>query len=193
METKTKKSKSTYITIVLAVLLALSVLLSFTGAWFTDKATNTTDTQIQFGKVALGSETIDVNLPTPLLPGHQITFGEIEYIGDVNAYFRVYFDVTNYDRSDPTMAELKTTLNANTVQYGIFDVEDTASLTLTPDAVDILTATGNDYQTLTCNFVVTIEVIQQANIPGIANPDAPTTAEYEKIFRDYYTDSGTNS
>ena len=193
MTTKTQKSKSTYVSIVLAILLVLSVLISFSGAWFTDKATNSSNTQIQFGTVALGSETIEVNLPNPLLPGHQISFGEIEYVGDVNAYFRVYFDVSNYVETDPTLAELKTMLNANTVQYGIFDVEDADSLTLTPDSIDILTATGNNYQALTCNFVVTIEVIQQANIPGIANPSAPTTAEYEKIFSDYYTDSGTNS
>ena len=52
-----KASKSTIAIVLLSLLLVLSLILTATGAWFTDKATNDTGkTNIAFGKVDVGIE-----------------------------------------------------------------------------------------------------------------------------------------
>ena len=185
------KNKSFVLSFVLAILLALSLLLNFSGAWFTDSATSEGGgTTITFGTVKLGSDTIDVNVPNPLLPSQSITFNQIEYVGNVNAYYQIFFDVAEYNGANPTLDDLKATLKANTVQYGLFTVATDAGKKVTPNAVDISQAVGNNYQTISCKFSVTIQVIQQANIPGVANPNNPTQAEYAQIFANYYSDTG---
>ena len=186
---KRTMSISTVMCIVLAVLLVFSLALGFTGAWFTDSASNGIGgTQLQFGTVKVEEKSITIENTSPLLPSQDITFGEIQYVGDVNAYYRIFFDVTNYQGADPTLDELKATLKSNTVQYGLFTVDTAAGKKVTPDPINISEATGNEFQGVSCNFIVTIQVIQQANIPGVQDPANPTDAELAVVFDTYYTD-----
>lgn len=184
------QNKSFVLSFVLAILLAFSLMLNFSGAWFTDSATSGAEgTTITFGTVKLETKTLTFNVPNPLLPSQSITFNPIKYAGNVNAYYQIFFGVTDYTGTNPTIDELKATLKANTVQYGLFTVATDDGKTVTPTAVNISQAIGNNYQTISCKFTVTIQVIQQANIPDVANPNNPTQAEYKNIFT-YYSDTG---
>ena len=69
-----KMSKSSIAVIVLSILLVLSLILGFTGAWFTDKKDSGTDNNgtLTFGKIALSSvatNIADVKTWEKALPG----------------------------------------------------------------------------------------------------------------------------
>ena len=53
VNSKKKMNKSTVAIVVLALLLVLSLVLTATGAWFTDKDSVKQDSNLQFGKVAI--------------------------------------------------------------------------------------------------------------------------------------------
>lgn len=183
----TKQKSNMFVIILLAVLLAISLLFNFTGAWFTDTTTNTTGTTINFGTVKLETKTLGLIIPKPLLPSQNIDFETINYVGSANAYFRIYFSIAegSYTGTIPTLQRLQETLHTNTIQYGVFDVEADGGMAVTPKTINIAQSTDNDFQNVTCALEVTIEVIQQANMDGVADPSNPTEEEFEYIFATY--------
>ena len=92
-----KMSKSSIAVIVLSILLVLSLILGFTGAWFTDKADDQAVTgEGTFGtvKITSASATVamaegDVNELSNLVPGCSLKLtGKIENGSTVDVYYR---------------------------------------------------------------------------------------------------------
>lgn len=188
MEFARKKfSVSSILCVVLVALLLLSFSLGLSSAWFTASDSDSTHSNLnlKFGTVDLENKTLVVNAPQYLLPSQNITFDPINYTGNVNAYYRIYFGVTNYSGSEPALSELQSTLKTSTVQYGLFSV-DNSTTQVTPNPINIASSTGNKFQNVSCTLTVTIEVIQQANLTGVADPDNPTDAELNSVFDRYY-------
>jgi hypothetical protein len=189
MMTKIKTKKSLFI-VFAVIMLVISLSLNITGAWFTDSAgTGDAGVEIKFGTVKIEEKDITINLPDQLLPNLNITFAPINYVGNVNAYYRIFFSIVDgsYTGSSPTLDELKDVLKANTVQYGTFDVSTTSGTTVTPNTINIASTTGNKFQGVSCQYKVTIQVIQQANIPGIESGSTPTDSQLQTVFETYYS------
>lgn len=192
MELKKKSiSIHTVVTIVLAVLLALSLALGLTGAWFTDKATGTGN--VNFGKVEIG-DSVTVNVPTNLVPTQEITFDQVTYNG-VPAFYRVSVDVDETDYKNkltshsgwPTLAKVKEVLSKAKAYGAIGDYfTSSTNTTLTNEKVSIApisipNTVDNTFQEVSCILKVTIDVIQQAGTAESIPVSSATTA-WEAIF-----------
>ena len=190
MELKKKSiSVHTVTTIVLAVLLALSLLLGLSGAWFTDKATG--NGSVKFGQVKVG-DSITVTLPENIVPTQSIAIADTTYQG-VAAYYRIKITVAGYAGTDPSEAELNEVLGANTV-YGAWEESLTSSTPVSLPDITIAKTVGNEFQNIQCALQVTIDVIQQEGVAEAANlseteisaltgsDEAAKAAAFEKIF-----------
>jgi hypothetical protein len=112
MKIKTQKfSFSLLLCIFLAILTALSFVLSFSGAWFTSSKTVQTDNiSLRFGSVRLGenfnSQTVANMVPTETIAYYGATTADnIVYNGTVDAYYRIKFDVTTNTLSGSAYTE----------------------------------------------------------------------------------------
>ena len=91
-----KMSKSSIAVIVLSILLVLSLILGFTGAWFTDQANGDVTGTGTFGTVKITSATASVSMAegdaneiTNLVPGCKLKLtGTIENGSTVDVYYR---------------------------------------------------------------------------------------------------------
>ena len=165
MELKKKSiSVHTVTTIVLAVLLALSLMLGLSGAWFTDKASANKD--VTFGQINIGTS-LTITVPENVLPTQKITITNPQYIGEA-AYYRISIGVTNVVGGTATEQELNELLGASTI-YG--SIGKTATLTDVanfPSEISIPAATDNKFQNVTCKLVIVLDVIQQEGVKAAA-------------------------
>lgn len=177
MELKKKSiSIHTVVTIVLAVLLALSLALGLTGAWFTDKATGSST--VNFGEVKLGKQSITITpaSTTALLPSQKITLENPQYKG-VAAYYRISITVSGANLP----SDINTKLGAST-KYGYIAAKSSlTNIDNFPSEITIPDNTGNDFQNVTCTLTVTVEVIQQEGI-GKGTNDAAAQAAFEAKY-----------
>lgn len=183
MELKRRKvSVSTILCIVMACMLALSIALSLTGAWFTDTAKG--DKTITFGQVTLGTEELTITAADGIVPTQSIVVADTTYVG-VAAYYRLSISVSNVSGGTATEEELNKLLGAST-KYGAIAAAETAAKFEIED-IEISKKTGNAFQNVTCTLTVTLDVIQQegvkaeAGLSDVADDDL-TTENWEAIF-----------
>ena len=174
-----KMSKSSIAVIVLSILLVLSLILGFTGAWFTDKKDGGTGTvtmgtiniSTSDAKVAV-SKDVDLNMP-----GDKITIaGEVKNTGE-KAWIRYKLSHT-YETED----ELKTALDAaftGSYVYVEAPVNATTGTVSLKENATIPTTLGNAAQGATFSVSLTIEAIQWANNHAGTCADAFKAADLE--------------
>ena len=177
VNSKKKMNKSTVAIVVLALLLIVSLVLTATGAWFTDKADQDAKSNLTFGKVDIEMTSSDyaAKTKTAAVDGYDIMPGDV--IGgtvDVNNKFEavyVKFTVTATDElHTDTALTLKNvklgatalTADADGSYYGAI-AKETASTVFTFDVELTGTAYGNEYQGQKLSFKVSVSAIQQAN------------------------------
>lgn len=185
MELKKKSiSVHTVTTIVLAVLLAISLMLGLSGAWFTDKATGNGD--VQFGQVKVG-DSITVTVPANIVPTQKIEVADAKYEG-VAAYYRITVGINEATyvpaSGGPTAEELNAILGKATA-YGAIESTWNAGTTsydqvdVAMEDIEIPNTVGNNFQNVVCQLVVTLDVIQQE---GTAATTPTDTAGWEAVF-----------
>lgn len=185
--------KETGINKILFVLLIALLCINFyliktSGAWFTDSASSTSSAgTIRFGTVQLNKDVITVSSNTQtlnnvaLLPNMKIDIEQVNYIGNVNAYYRITIQSSNEKNSagqSLTGEQLSTFKSAlgNSTTYGYIDISN--STTIAPQSITIPGSLDNTYQGATANLTVTITVLQQPNL------GAQNAAAAEKAFSD---------
>ena len=158
------------ICIALVLLLSLSLALSITGAWFTNSASATispTSFSFTFGTVTIGSNSVPASV-TSLKPGDTIAYGgtttsnAIVYTGNVSAYYRLKLTADNSDIED----NLSFTSNGAKVIYGELSPNGTGTYTISNGTITFSPNATNDLQNVAFNLVVTVDIIQKANLPG---------------------------
>lgn len=101
-----KIGKSTVAVILLSILLTLSLILTATGAWFTNSKDSTAGDTVKFGKVEITSATatVTVESATKYLPGDTIS-GSVTFANgsDVDIYY--IYDVTAKAYEDDTKSK----------------------------------------------------------------------------------------
>lgn len=179
-----KMSKSTIAVILLSLLLCLSLVLTATGAWFTDKADGEGDT-LTFGEIDIEvTEDTYTSTGTGYLTDVDIMPGDT-----VNASVKVnnvkeavYIRVTVTATDDVTSSAL--TLSdvegmewneTDSCYYGSIAqaAEHTISFSVVLNGDDY----GNEYQGQTITFAVKVEAIQQANLASASAAFAEITGE----------------
>ncbi len=156
MQKAKKMSKQTLVIAVLAVLLVLSLALSVTGAWFTDKASDTSEVAINFATVDVtnvaneGTVKRNDTASTPstlLLPGDIITLGGTVTNGasTVNTYVAVIISdivVTGY--TGELDAQGKPTGDAKVLTAAIAEYLDTTGVSVTGAGDVVATVAAGD-------------------------------------------------
>lgn len=163
----------------LALLLAMSLSLSFTGAWFTDIDSATTPTvSLKFGTVKIGENPV-VSAVSNIVPTQKITYqnasnSNIQYSGDVSAYYKISFSIselknadTNATVSSPTLAQLKSMFTFDATNkandnnlYG----KVVANGTIPKGNITFSQNADNTYKNLSFKITLTIFVLQSDNI-----------------------------
>ncbi len=160
-----KMSKSSIAVIVLSILLVLSLILGFTGAWFTDKKDSGTDNKgtLTFGKIALSSvatNIADVKTWVNALPGDSKDLtGEVVVEGNSEA---MYVLVT----ATSTGSELKVAQGGANVLALNFGAEESV------DFVAVTSATLDEGETL--YYVAASGVDKTLNLSGSATINKDT-------------------
>ena len=159
VNSKKKMNKSTVAIVVLALLLIVSLVLTATGAWFTDHKDGTSTTTANFGKIQLDTATLtatatdikgsDLDLSnTNVMPGDIITLtGTVKLAtGSEKAYVFVAMpaDTGSYTLTSTGWTSLT---NHDGVYYAEFNAEDAKTLTLKYDTKDVT----EDYSTATAD------------------------------------------
>ena len=179
-----KKFKALHIA-VFAVVLLVTALTSFTGAWYTDKVGNTGIDfgDLEMGSVQLGSQTLEFTSKTQdldnikLLPTMQIDIGEVSYLGTVNAYYKIEIvssDIKNgsgqsYNAADE--AELNNVLSQATIYNAVVP-----NGKIQAQSIAIPSSLGNKYQNATAKISVSLTVLQQPNLADALTPEAAKQA-----------------
>ena len=174
-----KMSKSSIAVIVLSIFLVLSLILGFTGAWFTDKKEGGTET-VTMGTIDISTSDAKVAVSKDVelnMPGDKITIaGQVKNTGE-KAWIRYKLSHT-YAAED----ELKTALDAAfTGSYVYVETAvdaKTGTVSLTENAT-IPTTLGNTAQGATFSVSLTIEAIQWANNHDGTCADAFKAAGFE--------------
>lgn len=179
-----KMNKSTVAVVVLALLLVLSLILSATGAWFTDKIDNDTGNTMDFGiidiewaqdkEVALSikerTKGADENTAL-LMPGDTLKVdATVENKGNA-AYVRVEAVLT-FDSTVTFTAEEVTALGTNWTRTAAniltykSAVKAVAAAAQDPLALEVLIpgTTPNDAAQTALTVTVTVAAVQQANV-----------------------------
>lgn len=159
-----KMSKSSIAVIVLSILLVLSLILGFTGAWFTDKLTSGDEgTKVAFGHVELNdAKAIAITAPAgKVMPGDKLTVTNTQYKGAA-AYYKLVVTATCNNKPE-LQDSLNKTFSAG-AKYGVIDAsDDFADLTLLSDITIDAKTFGNTYQDAEVTLSVELTVIQQKN------------------------------
>lgn len=186
---KKESSINKILFVLLIALLCINFyLIKTSGAWFTDSASSASSAgTIRFGTVQLNKDVITVSSNTQtlnnvaLLPNMKIDIEQVNYIGNVNAYYRITIQSSNEKNSSGqslTGEQLSTFKSAlgNSTTYGYIDISN--STTIAPQSITIPGSLDNTYQGATANLTVTITVLQQPNL------GAQNAAAAEKAFSD---------
>ena len=186
---KKESSINKILFVLLIALLCINFyLIKTSGAWFTDSASSANSAgTIRFGTVQLNKDVITVSSNTQtlnnvaLLPNMKIDIEQVNYIGNVNAYYRITIQSSNEKNSagqSLTGEQLSTFKSAlgNSTTYGYIDISN--STTIAPQSITIPGSLDNTYQGATANLTVTITVLQQPNL------GAQNAAAAEKAFSD---------
>ena len=208
MDKKKFAIKDGYNIIVCLILVALligSLFLSATGAWFvksgSDSAGTTTITlaEVNFDDdLVLNHYDYDAGVTisqptnfTYLAPTEEIHFkGEtaenIAYGGNVDAYYKVFFEISNFSKpngSSATQAGLLSKLNfrnGTKAMYG--SVSEHGSI---PSGYIVFdSSAGNEYCNVSFTVTVTIQIVQADNlaVQGFNPAGGITPEEYEALF-----------
>lgn len=184
----------------LALLLVMSLSLSLSGAWFTDSDTSSgSGTQLRFGSVKVGENPVVVTVSN-LMPSQTISYygsstSGIQYSGNVGAYYRISFTVSNIKNADtsvsvstPTVAQLKALLTfsgTNKASDGNLYGEVVASGLVPSGTITFAKSADNTYSRLSFNITLKVSVMQSGNI---TLAQSGTTAEKIKgAFDSYYS------
>ena len=159
-----KMSKSSIAVIVLSILLVLSLILGFTGAWFTDKKDSGTDNgTLTFGKIALSSVTTniaDVKTWEKALPGDSKDLtGTVVVEGGSEAMYVLV-------KATSTGSELKVAKDGANVLALNFGATESA------DFVTVTGATLNEGETL--YYVAAADADKTLNLSGRATINKDT-------------------
>ena len=188
-----KLSKKSIINIivclVLAVLLVLSLTLTVSGAWFTDSSSAATQSPVnlRFGTVTAGNVNVATGITT-LKPGETIAYSgtgsssNIQYGGNVDAYYRLSFSATNgfgsYLSFSPAVSGQ---FQDSNYIYG----KDLANGTIPKGTVKFADTALNSLQGQTFALTVKVELIQAANIGNAAVSGTGTMStleNYQALF-----------
>lgn len=164
-----KMSKSSIAVIVLSILLVLSLILGFTGAWFTDKKEgNSSD--MTFGTVKLadleGLDAISVSntIETAnknLMPGSTIT-GSVTVKSEGNAAVWLRYKVTFSGKGAEYLKDAEGNDLSTEYVYPAAALAGGATTTIDIDA-KVPEATVNAAQGKVVKITVVVEALQQAN------------------------------
>ncbi len=207
---KGKLSKSTIFNIVICAVLSLMLVLSLTfslsGAWFTDSASySSDDVTFVFGTVQSGPVSVSSNVAN-LYPGQTITYqgngtsDAITYTGNVSAYYRVSFAVAKINNEDTIdindikskLAFTSASVSSDGNIYGTFKVSGNSPVTSIPKGyIQFSANAGNTYQQLAFKVIVTIDVIQAANlteseVTGITNISTAVGSSLQTIYQNIF-------
>lgn len=163
-----KMSKSTIAVILLSLLLCLSLVLTATGAWFTDKEAGTPD-GINFGIVditvaeggSFGLVTGDERVDTEAMPGDKIDYHlTVSLAGESHPVYYIY--------------KITVTVNGEVVSESDWS---TAALLESDSATiggeyELSTSLDNTYQGAAITFAYEVRAMQSANVE---NADAAQT------------------
>jgi hypothetical protein len=175
-------SKSSIAVIVLAILLALSMVLGLTGAWFTSKDDADADTTIKFGTVAIdvsetttGTWTSDSTVEGELMPGDSYAAViTLKNTGSQDVYYKYTVVAKFYAKSDANkdnaleIEGVKLSIDdskvGTAVSDGIYALKTGVSVTF-PASMELDTSLNNTYQgeEYVVVFTVSVEAVQQAN------------------------------
>lgn len=191
-----KMSKSTIAVILLSLLLCLSLILTATGAWFTDKD-NGAGKELVFGQVEIAVNDATDGCGYSAAKRSAKVEGVDIMPGDTlaakfkvsNTYEPVYIKITmgltgaEVGSGTLTLAEPAGTSklvydSTNKCYYAAIDKATSESYEL--DAKIDEVAFENHYQDKTVKFTLLVEAIQQANQD--VKEATPTLAEYQAIF-----------
>lgn len=176
-----KMSKSSIAVIVLSILLVLSLILGFTGAWFTDKLTSGGEgTKVTFGHVELNdAKAIAITAPAgKVMPGDTLTVTNTQYKGAA-AYYKLV--VTATCNKPELQDSLNKTFSAG-AKYGVIAASDNfADLTLLSDITIDAKTFGNTYQDAEVTLSVELTVIQQKN-QNIGDKTENTSEAAQYVF-----------
>lgn len=162
-----KMNKSTVAVIVLALLLVLSLVLTATGAWFTDKASDSADKTfgtLKLKTVSLDNVAVANTIDTAnvkLMPGSTISGDiDVENIGDSAAWLRYKIEFTG-EGAEYLKNEQGEALSS---EY-VYVADALAGTTKTTIAVSakVPAEVKNVAQGKTVTITVTVEALQQAN------------------------------
>ena len=219
MKTKFKiKSLILFLFFVLATS-SVAVFFVISGAWFTSSDSQTIDTiSLKFGSVRLGTNfrvmAVSDMVPTETIDYHgganDITLANIDYAGNVDAYYRITFDVTNTDDTENAYSEtFEKLLDFNTTSASLSangQVRDDWSIygKITPNSdiprgtLRLSSETPNLFADKSFKIKVKIDLFQGVNLSGIegvenleSNNASAKKLSYQNLF--YYYDWGTVS
>lgn len=170
VNSKKKMNKSTVAIVVLALLLVLSLVLTATGAWFTDKADNGTGVTKDFGKVLLKVDAAEFGKVTRVSNEEGEVTAKIMPGDTVSYKLTVNKDTGSEDfwyAVTVTVSGLKTPITTTIEAKNVFDVsaktEVEGSVELTGEDY------GNDYQGKTITLTYTVYAVQKANVATAAD------------------------
>lgn len=179
-----KMSKSSIAVIVLSILLVLSLILGFTGAWFTDKKEDSSS-EMSFGTVKLAeltgldgisvTNTVDT-ANTNLMPGSTIT-GTVNVKNEGNAAVWLRYKVTFSGEGSAFIKDDKGNDLATEYVYPAAALAGGAPTTISIKA-KVPELTANTAQEKTVTITVVVEALQQANT---AETNAAATWEGKTI------------
>ena len=169
VNSKKKINKSTVAIVVLALLLVLSLVLTATGAWFTDKKDGAEITKT-FGTVELKVTADDFGKVTrvsneagtvteKIMPGDTITYDLTveKATGSEDFWYAVAVTITGLDN------DITTTLSPA-------DVKDVSTTTKVTGFVELKgTNYGNSFQGKTVKLSYTVYAVQKANVANAAD------------------------
>jgi hypothetical protein len=178
-----KMSKSSIAVIVLAILLALSMVLGLTGAWFTATDSDDANTTIKFGTVAIKVSTEDGNtgawtskstVEGEYMPGDSYAATmTLKNTGTQDVYYKV-IAVAEVTKKDDTSAKevvgitvkIDQTATGNEVvtDSGIYELATGKTVNF-PASLKLETSLGNTFQgeEYSITLKVTIQAVQKAN------------------------------
>lgn len=209
-ENSTKSISNIVLCFALVILLALSLTLSFTGAWFTDSAgTTASEVSLRFGTVSLGTVSVPATVSN-IYPGQTIAYNNgtantaISYTGNVDAYYRVSFNVANVENGtldNATLTAIKDNLAFTSAQvssdgniYGKFVVGgNSPATTISAGTIKFSDSATNVFQGgKSFELTLKIDVIQAANltetqVTGISNIGSATGSSLQTIYQNIFT------
>ncbi len=182
VNSKKKMNKSTVAIVVLALLLVLSLVLTATGAWFTDSK-KTDETEITMGTINISTSDGAVSVTKDVtdgnfMPGDKINVtGAIKNTGD-KAWVRYKLTHT-YDGDNQDLKNALDTAFTGAYVYVETALDATTGTKDLTSKTTIPTSLGNTAQGATFGVTLVIEAIQYANNHAGTCQEAFTAAGFE--------------